>query len=307
VRSRHPLWDQDDLTSGPPALERFVHALSRWPLRWRAAAIVGTVDGRPQEVFRVAGPSIWPLFTGCGLVLIFLAELTKFRWAVAVGALIIVVGVIAWNWPQAPPMTEDEEAEFERDTGVPVNAGGSVVVAAWGMGLVILFMAIAFATLLLAYFYLRLENPEWPAAGLGDPALGGALLAGALVVASGVADAAGLARLRAADVRGFALALLAAIGLAGAGLVLQYLDVGRLGIDGNASSYGSIFQTMAGFVYVSTTAALIMLAMTLFWALRGQFSARRYAPVVNVARFHAAAVVVWVVGFGTLYLGPALT
>jgi cytochrome c oxidase subunit I+III len=29
--------------------------------------------------------------------------------------------------------------------------------------------------------------------------------------------------------------------------------------------------------------------------------------VANVARFWAAMVVIWVVGFGTLYLGPHLT
>ena len=32
-------------------------------------------------------------------------------------------------------MTVEEEDAFEREHGVPVNAGGSVIVAAWGMGL----------------------------------------------------------------------------------------------------------------------------------------------------------------------------
>ena len=34
---------------GDERLERFVHGLSRWLLRWRAAVIVGTADARPQE------------------------------------------------------------------------------------------------------------------------------------------------------------------------------------------------------------------------------------------------------------------
>src|SRR5690606_41503027 len=42
-------------------MERFVRGLSEWPLRWRAAVAVGTANARPQEVFRVADPSIWPL------------------------------------------------------------------------------------------------------------------------------------------------------------------------------------------------------------------------------------------------------
>src|SRR5690606_34925463 len=42
VRSRHPLWDQDDLHSGDSQLVRFVHAIGDWPLRWRAGLTVGT-------------------------------------------------------------------------------------------------------------------------------------------------------------------------------------------------------------------------------------------------------------------------
>jgi len=52
---------------------------------------------------------------------------------------------------------------------------------------------------------------------------------------------------------------------------------------------------------------LITVGLTLYWALRGQYTARRHANVANVARLWAAVVVMWVVGFGTLYLGPYLT
>ena len=165
--------------------------------------IVGTADARPQEVFRVANPSIWPLVAGCGLVLIFAAELAKLRWGLAVGAAIVTAAVIAWNWPQEAPMTVEEEDAFEREHQVPVNAGGSVIVAAWGTALVILVVAVAFAALLLSYFYLRLENPQWPPPGIADPDVGRAILAAALVVASGVAVRAALRRVRAADQRGF--------------------------------------------------------------------------------------------------------
>ncbi|HEX2185887.1 MAG TPA: cbb3-type cytochrome c oxidase subunit I, partial [Chloroflexota bacterium] len=185
VRSRHPLWDQQELHRGEKWLERFVHGLSRWPLRWRAAVVVGTADGRPQEVFRVSDPSIWPLVCAGGVVTIFLAELVKLRWGAALGALVIVAAVIAWNWPKPPPMTVEEEAAFEREYGVPVNAGGSVVVATWGTALVMLFVGIAFSALLLSYFYLRLENPRWPPPGIADPGVAWALAAAALVVASG--------------------------------------------------------------------------------------------------------------------------
>jgi cytochrome c oxidase subunit I+III len=307
VRSRHPLWDQDELHRGDERLERFVNGLSRWPLRWRAAVIVGTADARPQEVFRVANPSIWPLVAGCGLVLIFAAELAKLRWGLAVGAAIVTAAVIAWNWPQEAPMTVEEEDAFEREHLVPVNAGGSVIVAAWGTALVILVVAVAFAGLLLSYFYLRLENPQWPPPGIADPGVGWAILAAALVVASGVAVRAALRRVRAADQRGFIAALGAALALAGGGVVVQVLDLARLGFGWTDHAYGSIFFLLAGFVVMVAAAALIVVALTLYWAIGGQYTARRHANVANITRFWAAMVVIWVVGFATLYLGPHLT
>jgi cytochrome c oxidase subunit I+III len=307
VRSRHPLWDQDDLYSGDERLERFVHGLSRWPLRWRAAVIVGTADGRPQEVFRVSDPSIWPLVAALGVVLIFMAELFKLRVGALVGALVIIGAVIRWNWPVEAPMRVEEEAAFEREYGVPVNAHGSVVVATWGTGLAILFASIAFASLLLSYFYLRLENPVWPPAGVAEPGLTWALLAATLIVASGLAVRAALRRVRAGDQAAFIRGLVAALVLAAAGAAVQWADIARLDYHGTAHAYGSIFFTLAGFVSAVALGAVIAVAMVLYWALRGLYTERRYAPITNVARFWAAMVVIWVVGFGTLYLGPLLT
>lgn len=306
VRGRHPLWDQDELNTGEERVERFVHGIAEWPLRWRAAVIVGTADARPQEVFRVADPSAWPLVTASGVLLIFLSELAKLRWGALVGAL-VVGGAIGWNWPQEPPMSIESEEAFERTYGVPVNAHGSVVVARWGAALAMLFAAIAFGTLLLAYFYLRLENPLWPPDGVSVPPLGGALVAALLVALSGAAVYAASERIDRDDRRGFVLGLVAALLLAGGVLAVQWVDVLGLGADPQAHAYGSIVYTIAGFVTVVAIGSMIAVAMLLYWSLRGLYTARRHAPVTNVVRFWTAMVLMWLVGFGTLHLGPYLT
>jgi cytochrome c oxidase subunit I+III len=307
VHSRHPLWDQDDLQSGPPRLERFVRGFAEWPLRWRAALIVGTATGRPQEVFRVADPSIWPLITAGGVLIIFLCELIKLRWGIAAGVGVIIAGIIGWTWPQDPPITVEEEDAFEREHGVPVNAGGSVVVAAWGTGIAILFFAIALSALLLSYFYLRLENPQWPPPGVTVPDLGPALVAGALMVASVFTVHVALKRVRAAQQGRFLAALAATFVLAAAGAVVQGRDISGMAIGPGTHAYGSVFATLTGFAYVVLVGALIMLAMILFWALRGQYNVRRHANIANVRMLHTAAVIMWLITFGTLYLGPLLT
>ena len=307
VHSRHPLWDQDDLHAGDPALVRFVHGLSEWPLRWRAAVIVGTADARPQEVFRDAGPSLWPLIAACGLVLIFLAELIKARLAIGAGALLLAVGVIGWNWPEEPPMTVEEEDAFEQEFGVPVNAGGSVVVAAWGMALAILFFAIALGALLLSYFYLRLENPQWPPPGIADPTLTRAVIATAFVVGSVGAIRSALRRVGAGDNGGFIRGLVGALLLAGAGVVLQIQDLAAMDFGWTQHAYGSIFFLLAGFVLVVTMGTMVMGAMALVWALQGLYTSRRHATVANIARFWTAMATMWVIGIGTLYVGPRFT
>jgi cytochrome c oxidase subunit I+III len=123
----------------------------------------------------------------------------------------------------------------------------------------------------------------------------------------GVAVRAALRRVRAADQRGFIAALGAALALAGGGAVVQLLDMARLGFGWTTHAYGSIFFLLAGFVAMVAAAALIVVALTLWWAIGGQYTVRRHANVANVARFWAAMVVIWVVGFATLYLGPRLT
>jgi cytochrome c oxidase subunit I+III len=307
VTSRHPLWDQADFRSGDEDLVRFVRGLGQWPLRWRAAVAISTSDARPVEVFRVANPSIMPLVAALGVVLIFLSELIKLRWGALVGAAIVVVAVIRWNWPQPPPMSPDEEEEFERAYGVPVNAHGSVIIARSGTLLAILFAVVAFGSLLLSYFYLRLENPQWPLAGIPDPPLGSTMLAAALVIASAVAAAVAPRRLGAGDRRGFLAGLIAATGLLVLAIVVQVADLAAREVGWTENAYGSIFYTLAGFVLFLAGAALVMMTMVVYWATRGVYTPRRHAPLANVVRFWTSMSAMWVVGFGTLYLAPALT
>ena len=307
VHSRHPLWDQTELHRGDEKVERVVHALADWPLRWRAALAIGTADARPQEVYRVAGPSIWPLITAFAVMGIFLAELVKVRWAIGVASLGVVVAVIAWNRPDEPPMTEEEEEAFERANEVPVNASGGVVVASWGMGIAILFASIMLSTFLLSYFYLRLENPEWPPSGFEVPDVLWALVSTALAVASAMASRRGLRAVQHGDQGGLTAWLGVAVAAAVAAVTVQLVDVMSLDVDATAHAYGSAFMALTGFGVVVLAAALIMGASVLYWARRRIYSARRHAAVANVTRFWTAAAVMWALVFGTLYLGPHLT
>ncbi len=307
VHGRHPLWDQKDLHGGDLDDERLVHALSEWPLRWRAALITGTSDADPEEVFRVAGPSIWPLVAALGTVAIFAAELLKLRLGALAGALVIVVAVIGWNWPEDAAITEEEELAFEERHRIPVRVGGSLALARWGTGLLILFLGIAFTSFLLAYFYLRLENLDWPPPGISLPAPGAAVVAGALVLAGAVSMYRALHGIKADDQRRLRVGLAVAAALGGIGVAVQALEVTGVVFDSQTHAYGSIFHVMGWFCLMVAVAGIVMALMTLYWAVRGRYTARRHVPVANVALYWAALAVIWVIGFATLYLTPLLT
>ncbi len=307
VTSRHPLWDQDDLHRGDPAVQRVAEGMASWPLKWRANLTVTSADARPEEIIRIAGPSIWPMVAGIGMVAIFAAELLKLRLGAVAGALVVVGAAIAWNRPEPIEMTEEEEREFESTYAVPVRVGGSSSIDRWGMGLALLFAAVAFATFVLAYFYLRLENPVWPPIGVASPSIvTGVAAAVPMVVGSGAVLIA-RHRIEGGDQRGLATGLVGGTVAALVGVWVLWRDLVGLEFDSMTHAYGSIFHALGGYLLALAAGAVVITATVLWWSRGGRFTPRRHNPVVNAARYWQAATAMWLAGLAVLYLGPALT
>ncbi len=307
VASRHPLWDQHDLHAGTPRLERFVEGLGQWPLQWRAVLITRTGDAQPEEVFRVANPSIWPFVAAIGTVGVFVAELLKLR-LLAVGALAFVAAaVVKWNWPEPAPVTEAEEEAFERAHGIPVHVGGSWVVARWGMGLVLLILGIALGAFLLSYFYLQVESQQWPPAGVARPSLPWAAVAAVLAAAAAFAAQHAHRSIRRGSTGGLRAGVVATMGAAAVAMTVQVLELQSLGFGASDHAYGSIFYTLGGFAIGVAGAGVLLAALVLRWSFEPGFTVRRHVPVTNLARFWTAAAVTWFAAFGTLYVTPWVT
>jgi cytochrome c oxidase subunit I+III len=269
--------------------------------------VVGTGDGEPEEIFRVADTSIWPFVTALGTVGIFASELLKMRVGALVGAAVVVTAALMWNRPSPPPMTEEEELAFEAEHGVPVRASGSLIVARWGMGIAILFLSIAFSSFLLSYFYLRIENPVWPPAGVERPSATIAVSAAALYAGGVVVMVVARRRLLGGDVRGLRAGLAAASVVLAAGGGVLARDLATTPFASSDHSYASIFHTLGGFVVAVTFAALVMSVSTFVYAARGHYSARRFSPVDNVTRFWIASGVIAIVSIVVLYGAPVMT
>ncbi|MFM8322705.1 MAG: cbb3-type cytochrome c oxidase subunit I, partial [Chloroflexota bacterium] len=309
VRSRSPLWDQSQLSEGDTRLQRLVDGLGRWPVGWRAALVTTPLEARPSEVFRVAGPSIWPFIAAVGLILVFAAEIWRLHGLMLAGTLVLVGAIIAWHWPGEPPDDQEAARRFESEHGVAVRLGGSRAVARGGMQLSILVYLVALASLLFSYFYLRLESPAWPPETTpradGRYALGSSALValGAVVLAwSGAARSAGqlqTGRRRAGLAGGLVLGL--------AGAALQVYGLRQLPYGWTLNAYTSIFYLLAGFMLAAAGLGLLLLAQALVRA--GRAPAGRSSPLAPqlAAMFWYAVTLGWLATMAVLYLAPVLT
>jgi cytochrome c oxidase subunit I+III len=307
VRSRHPLWDQDDLHTGDPHLVAFLRGLARWPLTWRAAIVTGINDGEPEEVIRVSGPSIWPFAAACATVLFFIAEMLHSTPMLAGTAGLIILFVILWNRPEPVPTTPAEEVAFEHEHGIPVRVDGGRGLAMWGMGMSILVAAIAWSTVMLSYFYLRIENETWPPAGIGEPGLAWPLVAAAAIIAGAVATTRAHHLVRTGRQQRLVPTLIAGAAVTLVAGAVLLVDLTRLDFTAQDHAYGSIFYLLAGTLLVLAVVGLTIDAVVIGAAVRGEFSSRRFAAVTNAARYGVALAVMWVLGLSTLYVVPRLS
>ncbi|MDT8305778.1 MAG: cytochrome c oxidase subunit I [Anaerolineae bacterium] len=312
VRSRHPLWEQetideeDDVLGDTTNTERMLQALSEWPLRWRAALITGAIDGKPVEVFRVAGPSIWPAVAGIALVTIFGSEVFALHWLTIVGIVVFVAALIGWHWPDKIPFTEKERA-FEEEFNIPVRPNGSVTIGRWGMALAILLLGIALASFLFAYFYIRLENPIWPPDNIPVPDLLLPAIATALLLLAGFVMGWAVNNVRNGNIPRLRLGLLLVFLLGAAALAVIVWEYTQLPFTWELNAYASLFYALGGYMMLLLVVALGMNLFVQVWAWRGHYTELDNAAVHNSAWFVYAVAVFWVITFGILYLAPRLT
>jgi cytochrome c oxidase subunit I+III len=302
VHSRHPLWDQERLDVGDPRTEAIVRTLARWPSDWRAAIITSTLDGEPEEIYRVAGPSIWPLVTAIGVFGIF-GALTYGATPIAiVGAVVTIIGVLAWNWPGRPKARAEEDQDATV-AGIPVYAGLHTA-GIWAMGLAILTAAVALATLIFSYFFIRLNHPVWPPTGIALPAMLVPGLATVALVLSGAPMAWAMHAIRGGNQGGLKLGLAAGFLLGLAALVAVVIDYREFAFDYTTNAYGSLVYTIGAIFGVMVIAGLGMNALTQLHAWQGGLSARRHLWVTNTVMYWYFIVIAWLFIFTTLYLAP---
>lgn len=306
VHGRHPLWDQDSLTKGTERVEGIVQGLARWPIKWRAALITSITDAAPVEIFRVSGPSFWPVVCAVGLVTVFGSEIFSLRPVALLGIGVLLIGVVGWNWPQANPTSEEEEREFEEKYDIPVRPYGSRVVTLSAMWLWLLLLGIALTTFTFTYFYLRVESDMWPQGNLPRPDILWAALATPLLLLSGFTARRSVSHLRHNQQGRLRLMLGLGFLLEAGVLALFVYDLSLMPFDWSTNAYGSVFFAIAGFMILMLLIGLGTNLFTQFWTWRGIYSPTRSATVENNANYWLVMIPYWLIVVGILYGSPYL-
>jgi cytochrome c oxidase subunit 3 len=173
----------------------------------------------------------------------------------------------------------------------------------WGTAGMIAIEGMAFAFMIVIYFFLRSLSDSWPAGG-GAPDLVWGTLNLALILASAIpnidTDKAAvdhdLAKVRAG------LVTLSVFGLVL--LLVRALEFTTLNVRGDESAYGSVVWMLLGlhtFNLITDVADSLVLTVLMF---KGQLEGKRFVDIAENSGYWNFVVVSWVPIYAVVYWGP---
>ena len=304
------MWDTP-ATVVNPRTEKLLATLEHYPREYRAQLVTTAIHGEPEEVFRVAGPSIYPFASAVamGVMTLFLV-FSLYTWSV-IAFVVLLFMLIGWHSDTGQFSNPEEEAAFEAEYGVPLRPHGSRAIARWCVILTIVTMATALATMAFSTFYLRLTPPEWPPENIPSPDLVLPGIALALLVISIVPMALAARGVRRDEASPVQWGLLTSVILGVAYLGINLFSYNDLGFNYQTQAFGSIFALLGGFQLLTALIVLIMVGVTLFWFVRsiGNGSSERpsrHQSVTDLALLWYYVVAAGMVTYGLMYVLPYL-
>lgn len=176
----------------------------------------------------------------------------------------------------------------------------------WGMLAFITTEAMLFASLLIAYFYIRVRSPAWPLGGIRPPELTLASINTAVLLSSSAAMYYGETGLRKGQRGRLKLGLALALVLGAVFLGLQLLEYSHTEFTPRTNAYGSLFFTITGFHGIHVLIGLLMNAVVQLWIWLGYLDTPRALAVRNMALYWHFVDAVWIFVFASLYLSVRL-
>jgi cytochrome c oxidase subunit III len=175
-----------------------------------------------------------------------------------------------------------------------------------GMWAIIMFIGsevMFFAALFTTYFYLRGRIPEWEPVFGEKPSWQGLPLVNTIeLLASSVTMQIAVNAIRRGDRRKLIFWLVPTFVLGFAFLAGQAYEYTRLGFLPNNGVFAGVFFTLTGFHGAHVTGGVVFIAICLYRAFRGQFTANRHLAVEAASIYWHFVDVVWIGLFTTIYI-----
>lgn len=176
----------------------------------------------------------------------------------------------------------------------------------WGIAGLVLVETVVFATLVTAYYYLKLQHVEWPPAGTKAPELLLPVVNLFVLLASSVPMHFADRGVKRDDQRMLRLGLVGSIVFALLFLAIKVVEYSDVAYRWDTHAYASIVWTITGFHSAHVVALILKTTVISTMAFRGRFHSGDRLPVtVNGVYWHFV-VVVWLPLFFVLYITPRL-
>jgi cytochrome c oxidase subunit I+III len=308
VHSRHPNWDKKPKPVDART-EKLIETMQHYPRDYRAQVVTSLIDAQPEEIYRIAGPSIWPFWSSVAIAVMTLFLVFSQYWLALISLILTFVTLVAWHRDTGDFSNPEEERAFEEEYGLPLRPHGSRAVARWGILLTVLTLATALITILFSYLYLRLTPAQWPPDDipLPEPVLPGIAL---LFLVLSVFPMWWAARAVNEDNRtALQSASLVVLLLGSLYIALNLYSYPQLGFDYKSQAFGSIFFLLAVFQLLSCLSALIMLGSALFWFVWGarhpeEARPSRHQSITDIALYWYYIAAAGLISYVFLYLVP---
>lgn len=175
-----------------------------------------------------------------------------------------------------------------------------------GMWAIIMFIGselMFFAALFTTYFFLRGKLPAWEPVFGEKPTWQGLPLVNTIeLLASSVTMQLAVSAIKKGDRRKMVLWLWPTVLLGTLFLTGQAYEYTRLGFLPKDGIFAGVFFTLTGFHGAHVTGGVIFIAICLYRALRGQFTANRHLAVEAASIYWHFVDVVWIGLFTTIYI-----
>jgi cytochrome c oxidase subunit I+III len=282
IESRYPLWDQKDFMREVDEGRFYLPDAEEGE---RETLITSSVDARPEQCLRLAGPSFLPMiaavFTGGAFIF---PTFQMYAWGL-IGAALAIGTILIWLWTGTAIIPEKPDKDVGLGERLPLYMSGSRSVGWWAMFITMLGDMAAFVSLVFGYFFywtVREGFPPEPAPGPGLvwPLLGLLALLGAWLLTLAARHLN-----RRGDRSAMRGALAVAVALAVLGGAALLAGPWRTGLDPSAHAYPAMVWILLIWTVLHVGAGIIMQLYCVARSLAGVLTPAHDIDICNVTLF----------------------